>query len=163
MQNNPVKESIWAAGCPQNVKEEYKLTIPQLLVLGVDYVVKRFAAAHGFKIEQARANINYLPNILMKKNGQLYAVAVVPFVYPNYGCLNDKVRIEFVHNAKSYNAVPLFAPVGFKSIDAERAKAGLALKGDLFDILFRGFLVLTDEPKQQMIVNNDEFTMLEDR
>ncbi len=163
MQNNPIKESIWADGCPKNIKEEFKLTIPQLLVLGVDYVVKKFAVPHGFKIEQAMANIEYLPNIIMKKNDKLYAVAVVPFVYPNYGCLNDKIRIEFVNASKKNGAMPLFAPVGFKSIDAERAKASLALKGDLFDILFRGFIILTDEPNQRMIVDNDEFTLLEDK
>ncbi len=157
MQN---KESIWADGCPKNVKEEYKLTTQELLLLAVDYVVKQYAMKNGFKVEQAMARIEYLPNIIMRKNDILYAVAVVPFVYPKYAHLNNEVRIKFVNDAKGYNAVPLFAPVGFKSIDKERAKASMALKGDLFDVLFRGFIKLTDEPNQQMLIPNNEFLRL---
>lgn len=159
---NEIKESIWAAGCPKEVKEEYKLSIKELLLLAVDFVVKQFAVKNGFKIEQAKASVEYLPNIVMKKNDKLYAVAVVPFVYPNYGYLKDEARINMVKLVKGYNATPLFAPIGFKSIDSERANAGLALKGDLFDIIFRGFLVLTEEENQKMIVDNKEFTLLKD-
>lgn len=161
MQNHELKESIWADGCPENVKEEYRLTVPELLVLAVDYVVKQYAIKNGFKIEQATANIQTLPNIVMKRNDRLYAVAVVPFVYPNYGYLNDKARIRMVKTVKEYNAIPLFAPVGFRSTDKERAAASMALKGDLFDVLFRGFLKLTEEEHQPMIVENKTFTLLE--
>lgn len=154
MQN---KESIWADGCPANVSENSKLKIEELLLLAVDYVVKEYALKNGFMVEQAMANIQYLPNIIMKKNDQLYVVAVVPFVFPKYGYLNDTIRLEMVKNAKKFNAIPLFAPVGFKSIDEERAKAELALKGDLFNTIFRGFLVLTDEEHQNMIVPASDF------
>ncbi len=160
MQNNI--ESIWAAGCPQNVKEEQKLSFQDLLVLGVDYIVKQFALKRGFKIEVAQANIQKLPNIVLKRNDVLYAIAVVPFVYPNYAYLKDEIRIQLVHNVKAYNAIPLYAPIGFRSTDSERAKASMALKGDTFDILFRGFIQLNDKESQNLIVENTEFSLLEE-
>ncbi len=156
------KESIWAAGCPKEVKEEYKLQVTDLLLLAVDYVVKNFAIKNGFKIEQAKADIRFLPNIVMKRNDKLYAVAIVPFLYPNYGYLKDEARLKMIEIVKTYNAIPLAAPVGFRSIDPDRAKAGMALKGDVFDVLFRGFIFLTDEEKQDMMVENSAFTLLKE-
>lgn len=159
MQNNNIKESIWADGVPQNVKEEMKLNTQDLLLLAVDYAVKSICIPNGFKIEQAIAKLGYFPNIIMKKNDQLYAVAVVPFLYPNYGIINNKVRIDMVKNAKSNNAIPLMAPVGFKSIDEARANAQLALKGDVFEYLCRGFVELTDEENQNLFESYEQFKM----
>lgn len=158
MQNN-IRESMWADGVPQNVKEEFKLNLQDLLLLAVDYTVKNMCIPNGFKIEQAMAKLGYMPNIVMKKNDQLYFVCVVPFLYPNYGLINDRVRIDVVKNAKANNAICLMAPVGFKSIDKKRAEAGLALKGDVFEYLCRGFFELTDAPTQNLFESNNQFKM----
>ena len=44
-----MQESIWADGCPKNVKEEMKLNIQDLLLMGVDYLVKNYFMKKGFK------------------------------------------------------------------------------------------------------------------
>lgn len=159
MQNDAIKESIWADGCPKNVKEEMKLNNQDLLLLAVDYVVKNVAIPNGFKIEQAVAKLGMYPNIVMKKDEQLYAVVVVPFLYPNFGFIQDKIRVEIVNDVKKYNAKPLCAPVGLKSTDNERAEAQMALKGDTFMYLCRGFVELTDAEYQNPFESLDQFKM----
>ena len=68
MQSNDKKiESIWADGCPENVKDEYKLNIGELLSFAVDYIVKVFCIPEGFKVEQVVTDLEHLPNIVMKK------------------------------------------------------------------------------------------------
>ena len=162
MQSNDKKiESIWADGCPENVKDEYKLNIGELLSFAVDYIVKVFCIPEGFKVEQVVTDLEHLPNIVMKKNDKLYAIYVVPFLYPMYGVLTEKVRKNVVEVTKGYNATAYFCPIGFKSKDKARAEAGLALKGDLFDVMFKGFIELKDEDNQNLAVELDQFTYLE--
>lgn len=61
MQNNDKKiESIWADGCPENVKDEYKLNIGELLSFAVDYIVKVFCIPEGFKVEQVVTDLEHL-------------------------------------------------------------------------------------------------------
>lgn len=150
-------ESIWADGIPQNITDDKKLEFKDLLLMAVDHIVKNYAVVNGFKIEQVNAKPEVLPHIIMKKNDKIYTVIVLPFLYPNYGSLNEEVRISFVKKMNELEAVALFAPVGFASTDKERAKASLALKGDTFNLLFRGFVVLTDEPNQKLLVPNDQY------
>jgi hypothetical protein len=52
-------------------------------------------------------------------------------------------------------------PLGFLSIDEQRAKAQMTLKGDVFRVNFTGFLEITDEEK--LIFSNEnqpKFIML---
>ncbi len=156
-ENQEQFESIWADGVPQNITDDKKLEFKDLLLLAVDHVVKNFAIPKGFKIEQVNAKPDVLPHIIMKKNEKVYTIVVLPFLYPHYGSIHDEIRIQFVKKMTELKAMPLFAPVGFASTDKERAKASLALKGDTFNVLFRGFVVLTDEPNQKLLVPNEEY------
>ena len=70
-------------------------------------------------------------------------------------------RENVVEVTKGYNATAYFCPIGFKSKDKARAEAGLALKGDLFDVMFKGFIELKDEDNQNLAVELDQFTYLE--
>ena len=155
-----MQESIWADGCPQNVDEKMILKVQDLLVMGIDFFIKKYAIPNGFKIEQTNANLSLLPNVIMKKDGTVYGVAIVPFVYPKYGMLTDGARISMVKTLKNQNVIPLFAPIGFVSTDKERAKAEMALKGDMFNIIFRGFIELNDNEHQNLSGDIKLFKML---
>lgn len=159
MNNNEEQkiESIWADGIPQNVSEDMKLKIEDLLLMAIDFVIKKNLIPNGFKIEQALGKIDMLPNIIAKKNDKIYSIIVLPFLFPNYGVIHNSVRIQFVQRMKELNAIPLFAPVGFASIDKERAQASLALKQDLYNTLFRGYIILNDEPEQMLLLPNDQY------
>jgi len=154
MQNNePIKESIWADGVPTNVDPKFVLQVPELLLMAVDFVVKNIVVPSGYKLTQAIADPKKLPNIICVKDEKIYSIAVVPFVYPNFAFLKDDIRIDFYNKAVENKTVPLFAPVGFASIDDAKAKVGLALKGDVFKTLFKGFVELTNDEKQDFIEN----------
>lgn len=158
MQNNEqIPESVWADGIPENIQEEDKINQEQLLMMAVDYITKSVIIPKGFKIEQGFPRKDF-PNIICKKDGQLYAICVIPSVYPNFVAINDEFRLQLVELAKKINAISLFAPVGYKSIDEERAKAQIMLRGDVFQTAFPGFIILNDEPTQDVRpINNKLF------
>lgn len=162
MQNNEIKESIWADGVPQNVDEKFKVTTTELLAMGINYIVDHFAIPNGFKIEAVKPQLGVFPNVVLKRNDIVYSIVVVPFVYPQYSYIKDEIRLKMVEFVKSYNGIPLFAPIGFKSTDKERALASMMLKGDTYDVLFRGFIKLTDEEHQELIKVEGQFTFLEE-
>ena len=155
-----MQESIWADGCPQNVDEKMKCNTQDLLLMAVDYFIKNYAIPNGFKIEGANGKIGLGPNVIMKRYGIVYGLAIGPFVFPMYGMLRDEVRISMVKNLRSQNVIPMFAPMGFISTDKDRAKAQLALKGDTFKIIFRGFIELNDEEHQNLTGDIKLFKML---
>lgn len=170
-QNMP--ESIWADGIPENIKEEDKITQEQLHAMAVDYITKNIVIAKGFKLEPGFPRKDF-PNIICKRDGTIYAIVVFPSVYPNFVAINDDFRLKVVDLCKQMEknvndnrtdktapeskVVPLFAPVGYKSIDDERANASLILRGDVFKTSFPGFVVLTDAKHQDPApVNNELF------
>lgn len=154
-------ESIWADGVPQNLKPDMVLNYEQLLQMGIDYIVKKFAIPNGFKVEQTMPRIDLMPHIILKKNGQLYAIVVAAFLYPQYAILQDEPRLKMIETVSKFNAIPLYCPIGFRSIDEARAKAELALKGDVFNTNFKGFIVLKNTPTQDLVNPEDGFTLLD--
>ena len=149
--NNNVPESIWAAGVPENVNPDDVLNMDLLVSMAVDYLMKNIIIPTGFKVEEGFPR-KELPNIVMKRDGEVYAIIVIPSVFPKYTVINDELRLKFVNLCKERNVKPLMAPVGYMSIDDDRAKAGLALKGDVFKTTFPGFLILNDSEKQDMAI-----------
>ena len=63
-----MQESIWADGCPQNVDEKMKINIQELMLMGIDFFVKKYAIPNGFKIEQTNGKLGLLPNVIIKKD-----------------------------------------------------------------------------------------------
>ena len=148
-ENKNLPESIWADGIPQNIKEEDKLDLDLLVAMATDFLMKNVVIPSGFKIEDGFPR-KEIPNIVMKKDGEEFAIIVCPSVFPKYTVINDEIRLQFVAMCKERNTIALMAPVGYMSIDDERAKAHLALKGDVFKTTFPGFIVLKDEPHQDL-------------
>ena len=150
-QGQPVQESIWADGVvPQNVDDKFKFTIKELIMMSNDFIEKVFIAQNGYKFEGHAAEPNALPNIIMSKDGKTYAVAVVPSVYPRGALLRPEVKIQFYNKCKENGAIALYTPVILASKDPERRKAECLLKGDLLQFLWKGFIVLDDDPEQDL-------------
>lgn len=154
--NQNIPESVWADGVPANIEEKDVISPEELHSMAIDYVMKKVILPKGFKIEQGFPRRDF-PNIVMKKDGKLYMVVVFPSVFPNYATPNDDFRHKVVEGAKKFDAIPLYAPVGYKSIDEARAKASLTLKGDVFQTTFPGFIIMTDDETQNFQVKPDEF------
>lgn len=141
---NEAPESVWADGVPANLKEEDKLTTQQLVAMAVKYIAEQVIVQKGFKIEPGFPRMAN-PNIVATKDGKTYAIIVFPSVYPQFVGLSDDFRLKFVEMVKKNGGIALYAPVGYRSTDEERAKAGLALKGDVFRVTFPGFIELGEE------------------
>lgn len=151
-----VPESVWAPGVPENLKESDKVQRDELLSMAVDYLMTNVVIKFGFKIEPGFPRAAF-PNIMMKKNGIKYAVIVAPSVYPQYVAIDDQSRLNVVEMSKKANVVTLFAPVGYRSVDPDRARASLILKGDLYLTTFPGFIELTDAPHQSLSIKEATF------
>jgi hypothetical protein len=146
-----IQESIWADGVvPENVDDKFKFSIRDLLMMCNDFIEKVFLAQNGFKLEGHAAEPNALPNIIMSKDGKTYAVAVVPSVFPKGALLKPEVKVAFYNKAKENGAIPLYTPVILASKDPARRQAECLLKGDLLSFLWRGFIVLDDDPNQDL-------------
>lgn len=154
-ENKNIPESIWAPGVPQHIEDKDKITPEELHIMAIDYVVKNCLLKRGFTIEQGFPRKEF-PNVVCKKDDQTYAIVIYPSVYPHYVAINDQYRLQLVELAKKNNAIALYAAVGYRSIDEERAKASVMLKGDVFHTAFPGFIILTDEEKQNMMVKAEE-------
>ena len=171
LENEQMPESIWADGVPANIEDKDKITQEQLHAMAVDYITKNIILSKGFKIEPGFPRRDF-PNIVCKRDGVVYSIVVFPSVYPNFVAMNDEFRLKVVdlgkQMEKSLNdnkkdplqpdakVVSLFAPVGYKSVDDERANAQLMLRGDVFKTSFPGFVVLTDAKHQDPAPANNE-------
>lgn len=144
-------ESIWADGVvPQNVDDKFKFTIKELLMMSNDFIEKVFMAQNGYTLEGHSAEPNALPNIIMSKDGKKYAVAVVPSVFPRGALLKPEVKVAFYNKALENGAIPLYTPVILASKDPARRQAECLLKGDMISFLWKGFIVLDDDPNQDL-------------
>lgn len=168
--NDKMPESIWADGIPQRIEESDKINQEQLHAMAIDYITKNIILPKGFKIEPGFPRKDF-PNIICKRDGTIYAIAILPSVYPHFVTINEDFRSKFVDlckkmkkdinenkekDKKDVDVIPLFAPVGYKSIDEERANASIVLRGDVFKTSFPGFVVLKDEKNQDIIPAHNE-------
>ena len=140
-------------------KNEQLLTKDELLYLSCRFLVNNYLKQNNFEIENGFPRKAY-PNIVCKKDGVTYGIVVIPSVFPNYEIMTDNFRIKTVDVSKKENAVALFAPVGLKSNDEERASQQVILKTDDFKVYFPGFIVLTDDEKQNLEIKASEFVRL---
>ncbi len=146
-----LQESIWADGVvPQNVDDKFKFSIKELIMMCNDFIEKVFIAQNGFKLEGHAAEPNALPNIIMSKDGKKYAVAVVPSVFPRGALLKPEVKMAFYEKCVENNAIALYTPVVLASKDPVRRQAECLLKGDMLQFLWKGFIVLNDDPNQDL-------------
>ena len=147
-----VPESVWADGIPDNVEEKDKIKGDELLSMAVDYIMKNVIIQKGFKIEPGFPRPQF-PNIVCKRDGVKYSIIIAPSVYPGFTSIDDKSRKTYAEATIKQDMIPLFASIGYRSIDSERAKAGLLLRGDVYVTTFPGFYVLNAEDNYTFDVN----------
>jgi len=143
----PVPESVWADGVPSKIEEKDIIKPDELMSMAINYIVKNEILPNGFKIEPGFPRPNF-PNIVAKRNGKVYAIIVVPNVFPQFQVISDQSRFTVVDQCNEKGLIPLFAPVGYRSLDRERAANSIVLRGDIFITIFRGFIILNKEENQ---------------
>ena len=149
MQNNEM-ESIWADGVPPRINKEDIMTPSEILKVCLNYMVEDVIKNKGYNIRGITDDINTYPNLILEKDNKMIFVAVVPCVFPNYMREDNDLRFRYVEAAKKHNARPLICPVFVSSYDKERALKSIMLKGDLYRVLCRGQIELTNAEKQDL-------------
>lgn len=119
----------------KNVDPKDLLTKQEIHEFGIDIIYK-YAQKKGYEVVDGTTDLNLNPQLILKKNGQLYFVMVK--TGPADGThltYNRDLAMQVFNNAKTHNAKVLFAGVGLSCVGY-----GTALvrnKGFMVD--FRGF------------------------
>lgn len=153
----PQYESIWADGVPAKINKEDILTPENILSMCIRFTIEQTLKDKGYEVVGINGKVTELPNIVIKKEDKMYALVVVPCIYPNYMRQNDNLRIDFVNGCIKQNLTPVICPVLIHSTDKERALKSVMLKGDTFKISSLGQEILTNEPKQELALNTLKF------
>ncbi len=155
MNENHEVESIWADGIPPKLNQNDIYKSDELNDLGIDFTAK-YLIRNGFKL-----NLNFprkeAPQIFCKKDGKLYAIFIVATPFPKAIWLTNDIREKIYADSLKNGFIPLFSNVLYASKDKERAKAGLLLKGDLFNVTFQGLRKITEEEQAINIPANSKF------
>lgn len=119
----------------QNVDPKDLLTKQEIHEFGIDIIYK-YAQKEGYEVVDGTTDLNLNPQLILKKNGQLYFVMVKTGPADGTHLTYDRdLAMQVFNNAKPHNAKVLFAGVGLSCVGY-----GTALvrnKGFMVD--FRGF------------------------
>lgn len=156
MEQNNI-ESIWADGVPSKIDPKDLLEPQELLRLCIRFALDEILKEKGYTVLQIIDKLHVYPNIILEKAEKKYAVAIVPCIYPYFMIQNDEIRIGFAKAAKEKNYIPILCPIPARSIDEERAKKSVYLKGDLFQFANIGQKVLTEDEHQEILPTSLDF------
>ncbi len=127
------REAEMKAG--QNINPKELMSKQEIHGLGIDIIAK-YAKQEGFEIVDGTTDLNLNPQLVLKKNGQLYFVIVKTGPGDGTHLIYDKdLALKVFNNAKPHNAKVLFAGVGLYCLGY-----GFTLVRDKgFKVDFRGF------------------------
>lgn len=119
----------------ENVNPNDLLTKQEIHEFGIDIIYK-YSQQEGYEIVDGTTDLNLNPQLVLKKNGQLYFVMVKTGPADGTHLNYDKdLALQVFNNAKPHNAKVLFAGVGLRCVGY-----GLALvRNKGFQVDFRGF------------------------
>lgn len=119
----------------ENVNPNDLLTKQEIHEFGID-IIYNYSQQEGYEIVDGTTDLNLNPQLVLKKNGQLYFVMVKTGPADGTHLTYDKeLALQVFNNAKPHNAKVLFAGVGLRCVGY-----GLALvRNKGFQVDFRGF------------------------
>lgn len=126
----------WGNGIPKYTNEDI-MTKDELFDFGMQIVTQQINK-EGYTIIHTENNYRSVVNIVAIKNKKKYYISVKTTIAPEIAKLNDKDLDRLKEICKNENALPLFVPIGFGSIDSERFTSSLALIGDGFNCRYTG-------------------------
>ncbi len=127
------REAEMRAG--QNVDPKDLMTEQEVHEFGID-VIYKYAQQEGYEIVAGSTELNENPQLVLKKNGQLYFVMVKTGPGDGTHLTYDKdLALQVFNNAKPHNAKVLFAGVGLYCVGY-----GFTLvRNQGYKVDFRGF------------------------
>lgn len=99
----------------ENVNPNDLLTKQEIHEFGIDIIYK-YSQQEGYEIVDGTTDLNLNPQLVLKKNGQLYFVMVKTGPADGTHLNYDKdLALQVFNNAKPHNAKVLFAGVGLST------------------------------------------------
>lgn len=137
----------------ENVNPNDLLTKQEIHEFGIDIIYK-YSQQEGYEIVDGTTDLNLNPQLVLKKNGQLYFVMVKTGPADGTHLTYDKeLALQVFNNAKPHNAKVLFAGVGLRCVGY-----GLALvRNKGFQVDFRGFEdveLVSLKPEELLVFDN---------
>ena len=131
MMGNRLEKRDWGKGIP-SYNESDLMTQEELLDFAMQ-IVKQFEIdKNGFELISANNKVGVYPNFVVKKDDTLSFILVKADVAPRMPELTGEDKKIMIEQSKKFNAIPLYAPVGFGSTDPDRFDKSIALRGDGF-------------------------------
>lgn len=147
-------ESIWADGIPKNIQEEDYLEPQSILNICIKTVLDTKIVPKEYRVLAVNDALGKYPNLLIEKEKTVYALAVIPCIFPHYMPKNDSFRMGFASHCMKQSYIPVICPVVLYSVDEERKNQSILLKGDLFHTVCLGFKICTEDDEQDLSFEN---------
>lgn len=126
-----VKE--WGTGIPEYSQNDL-MTNEELLDFAMETLENNFLSENGYDVIDEYKGVEGFPNFVLRKEGQLYMMKVSALISPNTSQITPKDKAFYLEHSNKFNAKCLHASVTFCSGDPERAKRGIALCGDGYNV-----------------------------
>lgn len=119
----------------QNVDPKDLLSNQEIHEFGIDIIYK-YAQQEGFEVVDGTTDLNQNPQLVLKKNGQLYFVMIKTGSADGTHLTYDRdLAMQVFNSAKPHNAKVLFAGVGLRCVGYGTA----LVRNKGFQVDFRGF------------------------
>lgn len=119
----------------KNVDPKDLLTKQEIHEFGIDIIYK-YAQQEGFEVVDGTTDLNQNPQLVLKKNGQLYFVMIKTSPADGTHLTYDRdLAMQIFNSANPHNAKVLFAGVGLRCVGYGSA----LVRNKGFQIDFRGF------------------------
>ncbi len=122
-------ESKWGKGIP-DYKDEDLMTDEEMLDFAMQNVKNFELDKNNYEIISANNKVGIYPNFVVKKDNILYFILVKVEIAPKMPSLTTQDKEIMIKQSEKFNAIPMFAPVGFGSSDPDRFDKSIALRGD---------------------------------
>jgi hypothetical protein len=123
-----IKYRDWGTGIPEYTPEDV-LSIDEIQKLCVTYAGSMYAEG-GYDVDGAIYDRGRYPNVVAKKDGKTYRIAVMGEQWPLNGHMSVLHMRDYYESCAEHGGIACIAAVSLKSNDGERAKAALTLRGD---------------------------------
>ena len=130
----------WGIGIPPYRKEDVMSKV-DVYHFGLQILLEHFIKPEGYQILDINQSNESIPSVVVKIKSRLTFIFLEADVHPQYPELADSElrRAKYVEAGSRFGADCLYASITIGAKDDTRMKAGLALKGDQYQVYFEGF------------------------
>ena len=109
--------------------------------LGINYI-SNFLEQAGFTIHEVVKSPDHHFQLLVEVSNKSMLIAVRTASYPNIGSIDKKTKKRLIKEAEQLNAIPHFAGLTIKPLEASDTELDGLPEGEKFEVIFSGISVV---------------------